>query len=688
MTSFGRYELLSRLANGGMGEVWLASLRGASGFEKRVVIKIMLPHVAENPKLVEMFIAEASVAAQLSHPNIIQIYELGVVSGRYFIAMEYVAGRSLRQLGHQLRKLGRQMPIWFLLAVIGKTCQGLHYAHELCDPSGRPMGLAHRDVSPENIMVSFTGDVKLIDFGALRVSTGNTHPASRKEDLVGKFSYMAPEQVRGVPANRGTDLYSVGEVLYEYLTGVRPYEAPDEASLLHKVARGEIIDPRQIAPHLPDELLDILRHVLAFDPKQRWTDAADLAEALLSLLKDANLPFDQSSIGLFLATSFPDAQDVPKVVQQELARRTLPERDLAVEGRLTRPLRVPKRRSRDSEDSVQIELEDFADNPTDADDGAGEDSALSRPTAPRDWPTPTPTAPLARPAPAPELGKRTRPQNTPAMIAAALPPPLPPIPRVPASTAARIAAPAPPPATDLLSGREGSATPGSWPMASPSLDRPGMNHAQDVAAPPAQTPEGTEDRAETPRLLDHSWPLFARGGPRTDQATASVFESATAPRPAVQGGDVFAAHTPRASEPSASPGPRDVASLFGNSRRTQEVPRIASPTEAASGSDFQERDDSVVSGLSDISEVSQVSQSSGGAGDSGGSRSAGRSPWPTLGRAPTNDSERHIDRGMELLKARSFEAALVEWERAFVLDPDNRKLRSNLRRLRKKLGRE
>lgn len=611
LATFGRYELLSRLASGGMGEVWLAHLRGASGFEKRVVVKIMLPHVAEDPKLVEMFVAEASVAAQLSHPNIIQIYELGVVEGRYFIAMEYVAGRSLRQIGAARRKQRRPMPVWFLLAVIGKICQGLHYAHELCDASGRPLGLAHRDVSPENIMVSFTGDVKLIDFGALRLSTGNTHPTSRKEDLVGKFSYMAPEQVRGVPASRRTDMYSVGEVLYEYLTGVRPYEAPDEASLLHKVARGKIIDPGTLAPHLPAELLEILRKVLAYDPKTRWSDAADLADALLGLLKAAALPFDQTSIGLFLATLFSSAPDVPKVVHQELARRSLPARDLVSTAPLPERGAGTRHRLGDTEDSVQIELEDLTERPRGRARGAH---------------APAPTPPT-QPPPVP---RRSRP-STPALLASALPPTLPAVPR-PSPAVAPVA---PPPH---------KSEPGSWPMASP-----GASPAPPPSPPP--TAEGTEDRAAPPPA-DTSWPGLARGqGARSlEQASAKLFAVSAPPRVAQPVSEVFAA--PRTTGSVV----RELASLFGRPTETAAGSAVSEPAELTS----DELDDSPTSAR----------------------------PWPAVQRVSTSEADLHFDRGLALLAKQAFEEALAAWEEAYRIDPQNGKLRLNLRRLRQKLGRE
>ncbi len=649
LATFGRYELLSRLASGGMGEVWLAHLRGASGFEKRVVVKIMLPHVAEDPKLVEMFVAEASVAAQLSHPNIIQIYELGVVEGRYFIAMEYVAGRSLRQIGAALRKQSRPMPVWFLLAVMGKICQGLHYAHELCDASGRPMGLAHRDVSPENIMVSFTGDVKLIDFGALRLSTGNTHPASRKEDLVGKFSYMAPEQVRGVPASRRTDMYSVGEVLYEYLTGVRPYEAPDEASLLHKVSRGEIIDPAKLAPHLPDELLEILRRVLAYDPKVRWADAADLADALLGLLKDASLPFDQTSIGLFLANLFSAAPDVPKVVHQELARRSLPARDLIAATPTPERGVGARRRIGDTEDSVQIEVEDLPESPAAGRPGP---AAAARP----------PTVPL--PAP-----RRSRP-STPALLASALPPPLPATPR-----------PSPMPAAAPVAPPGLKSEPGSWPMASPvapaaaatmvtaptapltPLPRASLPPlppalplppASPLPAPTVATAEGTEERATPVPGAEPSWPELARGGGdrSLEQASARLFEGSAPPRVVQAVSDVFAATRSTGSVV------RELASLFGRPAEAAAGSAVSAPaTEAA-------RDE-----LDDESPTSAR-------------------PWPAVQRVRTSEADLHFDRGLALLANQHFEEALAAWEEAYRLDPQNGKLRVNLRRLRQKLGRD
>lgn len=692
-TSFGRYELLSRLASGGMGEVWLAHLRGASGFEKRVVIKIMLPHVADNPKLVDMFVAEASVAAQLSHPNIIQIYELGVVDGRYFIAMEYVAGRSLRQIGHQLHKLGRRMPIWFLLAVIGKTCHGLHYAHELCGPDGRPLGLAHRDISPENIMVSFTGDVKLIDFGALRVTTGNTHPASRREDLVGKFSYMAPEQVRGVPASRRTDLYSVGEVLYEYLTGERPYEAPDEASLLHKVARGELIDPAQLAPHLPRELLDILRKVLAYDPKQRWSDAADLAEALLGMLGRANLPFDQASLGRFVATTFPDATDVPKVVQQELARRVLPDRDLAVPA----PPLVGRagRRHGESEASIQIEVHESTDAPTRSSVDPGTLPEADDATIASDSPaaaTANTRAVTSRERPEPP---RERGRNTPAVLAAALPglPRLPPIPRPQeawgaAARSSAIDGPPPPTASDAPAAPAPATSADranelrGWPLASPNA----------VVKPPELPPlsVGAEGTADESPALATDWPVFARPQPRRagEGAAAHMFESAPPLRPDRPGRpvplavDVFSTRTPRQPEDALAPvKTREVASLFAAGARAATAALPAFGDQA-----WSEAEEATEQGA--LASPTTPAYAEPAIADARAEVPPARGRAWSAARRPSTEVERLFDRGIALLAAHDFEQALAQWEKAHELAPDNGKVRSNLRRLRKKLGRE
>jgi serine/threonine protein kinase len=315
--TFGRYEMLTRLATGGMAEVWLAQFTGVAGFQKKVVLKTMLPHLAESPEFVRMFINEASLAARLNHPNIVHIFDLGELHSRYFIAMEYVAGKSLRQIGSRFRKAQKPMPLWFLLRVIGAACEGLQYAHDLVDGKGTQLGLVHRDVSPENLMVSFTGMVKLVDFGVAK-ATRLGAPVTKVGRLFGKFSYMAPERVHGLPADRRSDVYSLGVILYEFLTGTRPFAGDDEMQVLALVAEGKVRDMREIVPNIPKELVRITMTAIAPDPDERYQHAQDLGEDLMDYLSDNRLDNNQS-IAVELSALFSESQEIPSNVKRTLA---------------------------------------------------------------------------------------------------------------------------------------------------------------------------------------------------------------------------------------------------------------------------------------------------------------------------------------------------------------------------------
>jgi serine/threonine-protein kinase len=282
---FGRYEILTRLALGGMAEVWLAQVTSVGGFQKKVVLKLMLPHLAESQEFVRLFVQEASLAARLDHPNIVQIFDLGEMEGRYFIAMEYVPGRSLRQIRRRMRERNESVPVWFLLRAVANACEGLHYAHDLADDQGHSLGLVHRDVSPENIMVSFTGTSKLLDFGVATATTTTV----LSDRLVGKYQYIAPERVHGDRSDRRSDVYSVGVVLYEYLTGTRPFEGPDDIAVLRKVIEGRPRDPREVSPAIPADLARIVRTAMAADPNRRYQDAEALAADIVAYL-DAHHP--------------------------------------------------------------------------------------------------------------------------------------------------------------------------------------------------------------------------------------------------------------------------------------------------------------------------------------------------------------------------------------------------------------
>ncbi|HLK99636.1 MAG TPA: serine/threonine-protein kinase, partial [Myxococcaceae bacterium] len=214
----GKYQLIRKLATGGMAEVFLAKAAGPMGFEKTLVVKRILPHLAEDPAFVEMFLSEAKLAAQLNHPNIVQIFDFGEADDAYFLAMEFIDGPNLRVLLKRASQQGVALPPAVCARLIATACEGLAFAHDFADPgTGELLGLIHRDISPDNVLVSRQGAVKVVDFGIAKAA-GQSHK-TRSGVIKGKLSYMPPEQLRAKQLDRRADVYALGVVLYELLTG-------------------------------------------------------------------------------------------------------------------------------------------------------------------------------------------------------------------------------------------------------------------------------------------------------------------------------------------------------------------------------------------------------------------------------------------------------------------------------------
>jgi serine/threonine-protein kinase len=280
-TQFSNYEIESRLATGGMAEVWRANMKGVAGFEKRVVIKTMLTSLQHRRELVDMFVSEASLAAKLSHPNIVDVFDFGQLEGRYFIAMSYVPGLTLRAVHRRNLVQRERLPVAAALHIARDVCEALQHVHELEDGSG-PLGLIHRDLSPDNIIISTSGTAKLIDFGAAR-ATARTPP---NQLFVGRFRYAAPERIRHEGEDCRSDIYSAGVVLYECLTGVRPFNGSD-AEVVKAVTSSRGCDPRVKVPSLPGNVAELVKKATAYDPRERFATArqfgAAIARALLQI---------------------------------------------------------------------------------------------------------------------------------------------------------------------------------------------------------------------------------------------------------------------------------------------------------------------------------------------------------------------------------------------------------------------
>lgn len=303
-TQFGKYELQELLATGGMAEVYLARSFGTAGFEKQLVIKRILPGLATNPRFVSMFVKEAKISAGLSHPNIVQIYELGRVGDDHYIAMEYIRGHDLTRLNRRLRQMDRRLPPALAVFIATSLLRGLAYAHSATDAQGRPLNLVHRDVSPHNVMVSFQGDVKLFDFGIARL-VGDTTAVGDGRPGGGKFAYMSPEQARGEPLDHRSDLYSAGLVLHHLLVGEKLYKGLDPEEKLRRIRLGA---PLPAAPPsgVPAVAWQALRHLLAGAASDRPSSAEEAEEELLAALFRMGERADSGTLRAFLGELFGD----------------------------------------------------------------------------------------------------------------------------------------------------------------------------------------------------------------------------------------------------------------------------------------------------------------------------------------------------------------------------------------------
>ncbi len=298
-TPFGQYELIEPIATGGMAEVYRARMRGVEGFQKIVAIKRILPHLTDNDEFVTMFVDEAKLAAQLQHPNIIHIYDLGKIERSYYIAMEYIDGKDLRSILRTLDEKKSRLPLGLALFIGSRLAAALDYAHRKKDLQGQAMALVHRDVSPQNVLISFDGDIKLCDFGIAKAASKASH--TRAGALKGKLQYMSPEQAWGRDIDRRSDIFSLGLVLYEMLTGRKGFAGDSELSILEQVRAPQLVPPREIDPAIPPEVERVVMKALKEDCEQRYQTAADFASELGNILQVIRPAPGASELGAFLA---------------------------------------------------------------------------------------------------------------------------------------------------------------------------------------------------------------------------------------------------------------------------------------------------------------------------------------------------------------------------------------------------
>src|SRR5450830_1627616 len=280
--AFGRYQLLQKIGAGGMAEVFKARMSGEQGFEKIVAIKRIVPHMATNADFVTMFVDEAKLAAQLNHNNITHIYDLGKVDAWHYIAMEYVEGKDLRTLLKLAKERGFPLPAELALFIASKIANALDYAHRRPAPDGSELNLVHRDVSPQNILISDEGDIKLCDFGIAKAASKVSTTISGA--LKGKLQYMSPEQAWGKRLDRRSDIFSLGSVLYEMLTGAPLFEGDTDMSVLESVREGEVAPPTSRGVEVPKRVDQIVLKALAKNPQERYQNASEFEKDLHAVL--------------------------------------------------------------------------------------------------------------------------------------------------------------------------------------------------------------------------------------------------------------------------------------------------------------------------------------------------------------------------------------------------------------------
>jgi serine/threonine protein kinase len=303
-TRFGKYRLIDRIAVGGMAEIFLANQVDGEGLETPVVIKRIRPHLSKHATFVKMFLNEARLAAQLNHPNIVQIHDLGKIGESYFIAMEYIFGRDMRSIIPKAEEVGIPFPLVYALRIASDVCSGLHYAHQKVDLYGNPLNIVHRDVTPENIFVAFDGTVKVLDFGIAKAT--NQVEQTRAGELRGKISYMSPEQCQGKPVDRRSDIFSVGVALYEWLTGFKLFTGESEVVVMRSITEGKIYAPSYFKADIPEPVEAILMKALEKDRERRYQTAMEMRAAIDAFLSTYEFTPTPLHLSNFLRQIFHD----------------------------------------------------------------------------------------------------------------------------------------------------------------------------------------------------------------------------------------------------------------------------------------------------------------------------------------------------------------------------------------------
>jgi serine/threonine protein kinase len=320
-TQIGPYQLIAKIGEGGMGTVWLTKLPGPAGFNKLAVVKELRAELSGSPAFVEMFLNEARLAARLTHPNVVHTYGANEDRGRLYIAMEYLDGQPWSAVRHVLWS-NRSLPLALHLKVLADTLSGLHYAHELRDYDGAPLQVVHRDMSPQNVFVTYDGQVKVVDFGVARAVTSHTPVTSDTPMFVGKVAYSGPEQLRGDPVDRRADVFAVGVMLWEACAGKRLMEGQNRSEAVRTRVSAPAPRIREVVSSMPRALSDICDRAIALNPADRFATAAEFRDAIVNYLDETSPDVDQTQLGQLVASAFRDERArINALIERSLMQR-------------------------------------------------------------------------------------------------------------------------------------------------------------------------------------------------------------------------------------------------------------------------------------------------------------------------------------------------------------------------------
>ncbi|MBI4615027.1 MAG: serine/threonine protein kinase [Planctomycetes bacterium] len=300
-----RYRIVKRIAEGGMGSIYLAEQIGADGFRKTVALKTIRSSLLEDRETLDLFVGEAKLVADLIHENILQVYHLDKHDGQYFIVMEHVFGKTLEKFVKRHQSLKREVPIDLAAFIVSRVCRGLDYAHKKRDRSGKLLGIVHRDVSPSNIILNFAGVVKLTDFGIAKALTMKI--PDEKEVIMGKYPFMSPEMAKFQGTDHRSDIFSLALISFELLTGKMVYNVESPEELVDKMENYRIPNVMKVNPRVPPRLNEIVMKGLEINPADRWQSAHDFGVALEHFMYDKGYGPTNEKLAAYLESIFPEA---------------------------------------------------------------------------------------------------------------------------------------------------------------------------------------------------------------------------------------------------------------------------------------------------------------------------------------------------------------------------------------------